>query len=177
MDMSLALALTKIAGSGGGGGTSNVVIGTFKGTTAGAAMDIDLPYTGSGYPLAVLIYPSEGAYNSSAGTGSFYSLIQRYAAQAYIIIKNKPNSTPAYSGGNSDGTTILHRYKNSTSNSTTYTQTGTSGNSDFNNQKATSNSTAIVKIRSKTKMSVFIASTSYGFAANIEYTYCVIYSE
>lgn len=46
----------------------------------------------------------------------------------------------------------------------------------YNDTAATSNLLNGVKIRSNKKMSVFIADTSYGFAANIEYTYYVIYS-
>lgn len=40
---------------GGGGGSSNYVKGTFKGTTTGTAMDINIPYTGNGYPIASFI--------------------------------------------------------------------------------------------------------------------------
>ena len=164
----------------GGGGASNVVTGTFKGTTTGAAMDVTLNYSGSGYPIAVLIYPSEGTYNSS---GSFYNLIQRYAYNTYLLVKNEPNTVPTYDGGGTGVNTnnkalLVGRYKNSTTNATTYTQTGSTNNSVYNDTDATSSNTTVLRVRSKTKLSVYIISSgsNYGFAANIEYKYWVIYS-
>lgn len=157
------------------GGASNAVTGTFKGTTTGAAIDVTLNYTGSGYPVAVVIYPAEGPYNSSSGT--FYSSTQRYASQMYIVLKSEATTTPSYeSTGSKNYGTILNRYKNSTSNSTSYNAAAASGANTFRDTAATSGSTSIVKIRTAKKMSVFIASNSYGFLANIDYKYWVMYS-
>lgn len=155
----------------GGGGASNAVTGTFKGTTTGAAMDITLNYSGSGYPIAVLIYPSEGTYN---GSGSFYNLIQRYAYNTFLLVKSNLNTAPTYTG--TSQALALGRYKSSTSNSTSHNNVGNSNTAAYNDADATSGNYSVVRIRSKTKMSVFIASTSYGFAANIDYTYWVLYS-
>jgi hypothetical protein len=162
------------------GGASNVVTGTFKGTTTGAAMDVTLNYSGSGYPIAVLIYPSEGTYNSS---GSFYSLIQRYAYITCLFVKNELNTVPTYNGGGTNVNTnnkalFLGRYKNSASNATTYSNTGSSNNAVYNDIDAAAANTAVLKVRSKTKLSVYIPSSGsdYGFAANIEYKYWVLYS-
>lgn len=158
----------------GGGGASNVVTGTFKGTTTDTAMDITLNYTGSGYPIAVLIYPSEGTYNSS---GSFYNLIQRYAYNTFLLVKSKINTAPTYADTSSTNQALaLGRYKSSTSSATSYTNVGNSNTTAYNDANATSVNYSVVRIRSKTKMSVFIAGTSYGFAANIEYKYWVMYS-
>lgn len=161
----------------GGGGASNVVTGTFKGTTTGTAMDVTLNYTGSGYPVAVMIYPTEGPYNST--TGSFYSLVQRYALQSYVCIKQSTNTTPTYPNSSTSDdenkSVYLCRYKASSSSATTYQTTG----GDIYNYRDTNSSDSTsryVMLRSKTKMSVFIANTSRGFAANIEYKYWVLYS-
>lgn len=161
----------------GGGGASNVVTGTFTGTTTGAAMDVDLAYTGSGYPVAVVIYPKEGPYNS--GTGTFYNLVQRYSCAYFVIIKIENGTTPDYTTGASKNyATGYYRYKSSTSTATSYAGFAIGTNiQSYNDNDAVSGQSSIVRIRSKTKMSVFIASTAYGFAANIEYTYYVIYSE
>jgi len=161
----------------GGGGTSNVVTGTFKGTTTGAAMDITLNYTGSGYPVAVMIYPTEGPYNST--TGSFYSLVQRYVLQSYVCIKRSTNMTPTYpSASTTDAENMsvyLFRYKSSSSSATSYQTSGGNVGNYRDADPAVAND-RYVMLRSKTKMSVFIAGTSYGFAANIEYKYWVLYS-
>ena len=158
----------------GGGGSSRTVIGTFTGTTTGAAMDVNIAYAGSGYPMAVLIFPSCGPY-----AGTFYDLIQRYVCAVYSVVKSDTSLPPNYTGAdtsNADSTTTFNRYKNSTSNKTTYSQNSSSSYRYYKDEAATSGVHTIVKIRSKTKMSVYIADSSYGFAANIEYTYIVTYS-
>ena len=164
--------------SGGGGGASNVVTGTFKGTTTGAAIDITLNYSGSGYPIALVICPTEGPYNSA--TGTFYSLVQRYATSAYFMVKSRIGTSPVYSSSsdNDDYATVANIYKNSSSTATTYAvaQTSTRWFRNTDAGAGGSGGTIVCRFKSNTKMSVYIASTSYGFAANIEYTYRVIYS-
>lgn len=157
------------------GGASNCVTGTFKGTTTGAAIDVTLNYSGTGYPVAVVIYPAEGPYNS--GTGTFYGSTQRYSSEMYFVLKSEANTAPTYasSGSNNYGT-IMNRYKNSTSNSTSYNASASSGVNTYRDTAAASGQTSIVKIRTAKKMSVFIASNSYGFLANIDYKYWVLYS-
>lgn len=153
-------------------GPSNFVIGTFKGTTTGAAIEVNIPYSGSGFPLMVSIFPSA----SSISTIS--SLIQRYAILNFTIVKYN-TSSPNYSStsGNNQGGIVTLKYKNSTSSASTYSQAGGTGTTNtFNNSAANSSSATTVKITSDKTMSVYIASNSYGFAANIEYTYIVMYS-
>lgn len=169
---------TKITGTAsGGGGASNIVTGTFKGTTTGAAMDVTLNYTGSGYPVAVVVYPSEGAYNTS---GTFYSLIQNSAVVYYVAIKCN-DSDPTYPDTTTsierNAVSLYCRRKNSSSNSTTLT--GTAGNKFENfyaNIDPVSSTSGVLRMKSSTKMSVYIANTSYGFAANYDYKYWVLYS-
>lgn len=154
------------------GGASNIVTGTFKGTTTGAAMEITLNYTGSGYPVAAVIYPKDGV----RGDSTFNSLVQRYAAAMFCVTKAYAATIPAYDKTvGADEYIILHRYKSSTSNAGTYSQTG---NQTYitTGTDATSSNINIMNFKSKTKMSVFIASSSYGFAANIEYRYVIYYS-
>lgn len=152
------------------GGASNIVTGTFKGTTTGAAMDVTLNYSGSGYPIALVIYPKEGSYNPN---GTFYSTVKRYALTTYFATLNVPASAPEY--GSSSSATTRYFYKSSGSTASSVTSSGSnSSNQVFVNSNASSSN--YVRIRSSTKMSVFIASNSYGFAANVEYTYHVIYS-
>lgn len=152
------------------GGASNIVTGTFKGTTTGAAMDVTLNYSGSGYPIAVMIYLS------NANESTFLSTIQRYAVKDYMSDKYAKATSPTYSKtGNGDKASFMARYKNSSSNSTSYSNSGSLAIL-YADEAAGDAANAIVKIRSKTKISVFIASSSYGFMANIEYSYVVIYS-
>lgn len=159
----------------GGGGASNCVTGTFIGTTTNEAMDVTLNYSGSGYPVAVMIYPTEGAYNSTSG--SFYNLVQQYASAYFYGSKSQINVSPSYSGTSlNDAMSCYYRWKSNASSATSYSGTASNSSRVYNDTNATNSNTDVVKIRSKNKMSVFIASTSYGFAANIEYTYNIIYS-
>lgn len=158
----------------GGGGASNVVTGTFTGTTTGVAMDVALNYTGTGYPIAVVIFPIEGSYNYSS---SFYSLLQRYVISQYVMTKTD-NTAPTYStSGDNNGGTVQLYYKNSASDITTYGRSGSTKQNIYSGSNSSSTNYFTVSFKSATTMSVFIASTSsYGFAANYEYKYCVMYS-
>lgn len=157
------------------GGASNHVTGTFTGTTTNAAMDIQIPYTGNGYPIAVMVFPTEGPYNSASGT--FYSKIQRYACAYYTGIKARADRAPTYSASSSDTVATYSRYKNSTSSATSYSGTAANNTSLFTSDDAQNTVGHIVHIKPNNILSVFIASNSYGFMANVEYTYHIIYSE
>lgn len=157
----------------GGGGASNVVTGTFTGTTKGSSLSVPIPYDGTGQPIVVLIYPSEGPYNSN---GTFYNAIQRYAVQTFIAMRSV---LPLAS---TDSTTIA-RYKSSSSGATSYNQTGSSTEYTFAaGTPAASSANKIVRCWSNTPnqkihLAVFIANTSYGFMADVPYTYQIIMSE
>lgn len=159
----------------GGGGASNVVTGTFKGTTTAAAMDVDLPYTGNGWPIAALIYPSEG------DTGDIAALSQRDAICIFALMKTHQAIQPSYLTAeyalDSNKASVSYALKGSSSGARTYNGAVSASSYYANGAAAGSNATVAVRFKSKTKMSVYIASTSYGFAANITYKYWVFYSE
>lgn len=152
------------------GGASNVVTGTFTGTTTGAAMTVDIQNSGNKRPIAFFIYPSAGMYNPN---GTFYNALQRYAILSFFAVRNV---FPIPTG--SAGTAVV-RYKNSSSNATSYTQAGGTGNLPFDTLTPTDTSAstaAKVGINANgTKLKVFIANRSYGFMANVEYTYYIIF--
>lgn len=156
------------------GGASNIVTGTFKGTTTGAAMDVPLDYTGSGYPVAVFVYVEGG----NKGTTGFGSLIQQYAYARYIVVKNDALVTPYYTAHPTyDSAATLTEQKSSASNANSYSRSGSISTArPYYNSDACESTDHYLHIRSRTKLSVFIASTSYGFAANITYRYVVVYS-
>lgn len=160
----------------GGGGASNYVKGTFKGTTTGAAMDVNIPYTGNGYPIALLITPTEGPWN--AHTGTFHNTLQRYACAMFFVMKDGADAAPSYSGAVGETYTGVSRNKNSATTATTQSNNSINGSMLVcDDTDATgSSSSSIVRIRAKNKISVYIAGTSYGFMANVEYTYHIIYS-
>lgn len=170
-----ALGVLTQGAASGGGGASNYVTGTFTGTTTNTAIDIDLPYTGSGWPIVIVVRPTEGPYNGM--TGSFYSLVHQYAISFFFMTKARATRSPGYSASADDYGVGYCRYKSS--NATSYSGSVISEKSvkyTTNNATGTAAASALT-VKSNKKLSVFISSPgTYGFAANIEYTYHVIYS-
>lgn len=160
------------------GAISNTVTGTFQfdSTKKGTAQEITLNYSGAGYPIAVMIYPSEGGQNAS---GTAYTKIQKSADFVYLAVKScitGSNATPNYSGsGDNNSAFLSHRYKSSSSNATSFSNYSGVQNI-YSNSDATASLYYLVRIKSATKMSVFIANTSNGFLNSTEYKYCVQYS-
>lgn len=159
----------------GGGGTSNIVTGTFTGTAQGA-LDVNIPYSGSGFPVLTIIYVKYPE------TGSFAALIPGpyYIAEAVV---NKVNSSePNYTttSGNANRARMTIRYKNDTSYATVYTTMLKDRNAGIYVYSGTSaDNSCPVRIHTKTTMSVYIGVTNnsnLGFAPNIEYEYIVVYS-
>lgn len=160
----------------GGGGANNIVIGTFTGTTAGASMNVSIPYTGSGYPIMIEIEPTGGYVKSGLS-----SVVQRYVIVYYLLSKSDITVAPSYSASQAGGDSYmaLNSYKNSSSDPETIGKNGSTPTVSFSNSSANAyatNTGGVVCIHSATEISVFIASTSYGFRANTEYTYRIIYS-
>lgn len=160
-------------------GATNYVTGTFKtGTTTGAAQEVTIPYTGSGYPIACLIYVKGGAYNNtSSGDTNWYNSVQRYAIGQWAMSKSNQTTAPTYgtSGAANQGVT-MSIFKNSTSTATTYSRTSAMSTNTFSSSNAGNTAATAVRFKSATKMSVYVASTSYGLLADTEYTYHIIYS-
>lgn len=159
------------------GGLTNVARGTFTATASDTAYEITTTYTGSGYPIALSIWPSEGSWCTG---GSYRDLVKRYAIGFYALAKTNIGNAPTYTGADTtyDGTSINYWYKSSSSDASQLQAGSTNLNMSYNDVAGGSGSNNTVKIRSKTKISVFIIGTAYGygFAPNVEYSYCVVYS-
>lgn len=156
----------------GGGSASNIVMGTFKGTSDGA-LDVNIPYSGNGWPIAVNIYISGGPYSNQ----SFVNLIQRYASQAFIMLKRIFDMEPIYNSNiDYDGGVCLNRYKSSNSNSASYSSTSDFVYNMFKKNGAQSGAYSIAKMKDFKTLSVWIGSSSHCFAKDFEYEYIIIYS-
>lgn len=153
---------------------SKIITGTFTGTTTGAAFDISIPYSGSGYPITILVYPSDGTRKT---TSTLYTTVQKNAIVMFSMAKCDISLTPTYSnsGANDKGSTLTI-YKNSDSDATSTTSNRVIDESVYRNNDATAAHSTAVRIKSATTISVYIASTSYGFMAGVEYTYVIQYS-
>ena len=159
----------------GGGGSSNFVTGTFTADTGtGAAHTVTIPYTGTGYPLAAMVFIAGGAYES--GT-TWYNSTQRYAVGQWTFSKSVQSSTPTYttSGAANQGVTTWI-YKNSTSTATTYSRSSAMNTNVLSSSNATGAGATCVRFKNRTTLSYYTASTSYGLLAGQEYRYVIMYS-
>lgn len=173
-----AYALADVSVSGGGG-SSRLVIGDFNtGSNTGRINTLTIPYTGSGYPIAIEVFVKVGPYNSS--DTNWYTKIQRYAVGFWSMVKCNLETTPQYTSSSAqrDGATITAIYKNSTSSATTYTRTS-SMNATFyrpSSSQPSASATGCILAHSATSIDYYVASSSYGLLANTDYTYIIVYS-
>ena len=164
----------------GGGGAVNYVTGSFTTVTStGTTASVSIPYTGSGFPIAALVYVKGGAYNNtSSGNSTWYNSTQRYAVGEWGFSKSVQDSTPTYgtSGAANQGVTHVI-YKNSTSTATSYSRTSAMTTNVFSSSNANATAATVCRIKGNAKtLSYFTAASSYGLLANTDYTYQIIYS-
>ena len=166
----------------GGGGSSNIVQGTFTtGSTTGVAESFTINYSGSGYPIALMVYVDGGAYNNSTGGNTtWYNSLQRYAIGAFYLTKSQIPVTPTYStSGGANYGTVAVIYKNSTSQATTYSRTSSMTANSYTSSSTNANATAATAVRFKGNgktVTYFVAASSYGLLASTKYAYIAIYS-
>ena len=163
----------------GGGGVA-AVAGTFKTqTTTGATQTITIPYTGSGYPIAAMVWIKGGAYNNgTGGNTTWYNSTQRYAVGVWTMSKARTNETPTYgTSGTANQAVTMAMYKNSTSNSTSYTRTSATTSNTYTSSSASSAALTCCRFKGNSKtLNIYVASSSYGLLANTEYEYIIYYS-
>ena len=162
--------------SSGGGGASNFVHGEFKTQSSAGVQSVDIPYSGSGYPLMCYIVIKGGAYVS--GT-DWYNSVQRYAIGVWACSKSVMSSAPTYgTSGTQNQAVTMSIYKNSTSSSTSYTRTSAMNTNTFTSSNATNAAATAVRFKGNAKtLSVYVNTSSYGLFPNQDYEYWVIYSE
>lgn len=157
------------------GGASNFVTGTFTADSGtGAAHSVTIPYTGTGFPLAAMVFIAGGAYES--GT-TWYNSTQRYAVGQWTFSKSVQSTTPTYttSGAANQGVTTWV-FKNSTSTATTYSRSSAMNTNVLTSSNATGAGATCCRFKGKTTLSYYTASTSYGLLAGQEYRYVIMYS-
>lgn len=156
------------------GGASNLITGTFTtSSTTGSIQTVNIPYTGTGYPIMVFLEVSPDMYNTST---TWSSTIQRYAIGMASVVKPY-NSTPTYgTSGTENYGHIYTRYKSSTSSATSYTNSGSSTINFYSSSKPSASNTLFMRFSDAKTMKVYVAGTSYGLMASTLYKYAVAYS-
>lgn len=157
------------------GGASNLVEGTFTtGATAGYT-NINIPYTGSGYPIMCVVVIDGGAYHS--GT-SWYTSTQRYAIGQWTMTKSNMTASPSYttSGAQNQGVTTWV-FKNSASSSTSYSRSSAMNTNVYTTSNASNSGANTIKLHSGNVLSYYVNTSSYGLHPNMTYRYFIVYSE
>lgn len=182
--------LTTLAGkisqiqTGGGGGCTRFVTGNFTtGATRAGTGSESINYTGTGYPIACMVYISNGANNTtSSGDTTWVNSVNRYDVGFYAMSKAQINTTPTYGSDASQsqnwGVACII-YKNSTSDSTSYTRTSSMTSVTYNSANAASGHSCVrFKGNGKT-LSYYVgnkASNRVGLVPSTKYDYIVVYS-
>ena len=182
--------LTTLAGkisqiqTGGGGGCTRLVTGSFTtGATRAGTGSESINYTGTGYPIACMVYISNGANNTtSSGDTTWVNSVNRYDVGFYAMSKAQINTTPTYGTDSSlsqNWGVACIIYKNSTSDSTSYTRTSSMTSVTYNSANAASGHSCVrFKGNGKT-LSYYIgnkASNKVGLVPSTKYDYIVVYS-
>lgn len=159
-------------------GATNFVTGTFTASSStGAAATVTIPYTGTGYPIAALVFIAEGAYKS--GT-TWYNSKQRYAVGQWTYSKSEVTTSPTWAtSGNGNRGVTTWVYKNSTSSSTSYSRSSAMDTNVLTSSSTSATAAGATCVRFKGNgktLTYFVASTSYGLLAGQEYRYVVVYS-
>lgn len=182
--------LTTLAGKilsipSGGGGCAKLVQGTFTtGSSRAGTGSTSISYSGSGYPIALLVFIDGGAYNNtSSGNVDWYNSKSRYDVGTFYMTKAEMNTTPTYSSSSSvseNNAVVTIIYKNSTTSSTNYTRTSTMTAKAYNSNNAAASSDCIrFKGNGKT-LSWYVGnagSSSIGLAPSTKYAYIIVYTE
>lgn len=168
-------------GGGSGGGASNVVTGTFTALLNGKTTitSVDVPYTGSGYPVFVAVYV-HGGISDPSNTG-WYNVVGKSKIGIWTAAKN---SSSAPSDGKAEfSTSCLYKSSDSKWNTYAYVSQGgdvyQEGGNPIAPNVSNNNPSYVVVMDGPSTLKVVCSSSdnNYSFQANTEYDYCIVYSE
>ena len=175
--------VSKIGDIQTGGGTScpKLVQGTFTtGSTRAGTGTVSISYTGTGYPIAVMVYMQSGTYDPD---DTWYNTIAQYDADGFMAIKAQMSSTPTFVSSGSvpaNQATATVVYKSNASTATTHTRAGSQSAVMYNSSDATTGYNCIRFKNSTKTLSYYIgnsASNRVGLAPSKTYAYIIVYSE
>ena len=167
------------------GQVGNFVYGTFRKeheSLSSEVVDYTVSYNGNGYPVMIVIVPTEGVYSKI--DGGYYNANYVGGVTEYVAIKQNPATVPDYDAKKDiNNANVLVIIKSTgTTNSSKANSYASSGACVYGVSGSGSSTTpynalpAIMK--SSNTLSVYFrtSGSSGGFAYNVEYTYYIIYS-
>lgn len=174
----IAVASKLAGGGGGGGGASNIVQGTFKKTDTEGSTNINIPYTGNGYPILAVFYPVGGM----KANADWLALAQANAVGLFISLKDYMSNAPDYSsddGKNYAWTAARYKTTAADPSNIALEQRGDSYRI-YRDGNAFAGFSNCVYIRRKDLISIYFTdgrASRIGFARSVEYAYIIVYSE
>ena len=161
--------------SSGGGGT--LAYGTFTAQSTAGIQTINITYSGSGYPIAVFIFPDGGFLNNS----TWRNITMVNAIGLWGMTKGYQSSTPTYAtSGTQNQGVVFTIYKSSSSSATSYgTNYGTSINTFTSSSPVSSDRTRAAVFSGNKALKVYTSGSSgtiSGFQSGVKYKYIVVYS-
>jgi hypothetical protein len=175
---------TITTGTASGGGASNIVQGTFTSSaTRTGKVTVDIPYSGSGYPIAAMVFIAGGVYNNTTGGDTdWYNSVDRYDVGSWYMTKASQNTTPTYttSGADNYGCTVWV-FKNNASSATTYSRSSSMTSNTYTSASAnaTSGGTCVRFKGNNHTLTVYTGNKStsaYGFPPDTLLQYIIVYS-
>ena len=153
--------------------STTFVQGEFTTNSTTGVQNITIPYSGSGYPIMVVVVAKGGTY----GNTTWKEAVQQYTVGCWSMTKSYMNSTPTYeTSGSANYGGILVVYKNSASNKDSYARTGSVSNNTYTSSDPSNTALNCVKITGNKAMKVYVNTGGYGLLQSTDYSYYILYS-
>lgn len=153
--------------------STTFVEGEFTTNSSTGVQSITIPYSGSGYPIMVVVVAKGGTY----GNTTWKEAVQQYTVGCWSMTKSYMNSTPTYeTSGSANYGGILVVYKNSSSNKDSYARTGSVSNNTYTSSDPSNTALNCVKITGNKAIKVYVNTGGYGLLQSTTYSYYILYS-
>lgn len=168
----IAVASKLAGGGGGGGGGANTVRGSIKTQSSAGVQTISVPYSGTGFPVFVAVFPSGGSIS-----GPISTIVQYHGVIAYMFMKGNANA-PGYAGsGGDDNADVAYAYKDSGTNASSRGMYGATSKTVFTQNNPSTTAAEVLKMSANNIIKINVATANdYGFVANADFEYVVVYS-
>ena len=164
------------------GGSSNLVTGEFTVpaySSSSTRGEVSIPYNGSGYPIAGMIYVKNGVYNGT-GASTWYNGIKRYAVGFLAFSKSDTTTAPTFTSSDNDNCSVMAIYKNSTSAANNYTRNSVMSSNFFSTSNPPNTSAICINFRNDVNTMRYSigngSASTYGLYPEVTYVYHIIYS-
>lgn len=154
----------------------NYVHGEFHTNSTSGVQTVEIPYSGTGYPIMLYVCIKGGAH---APDTTWHDAINRYAIGTWAMSKSDMSLAPTFQDSSSieNLAVVMAVFKNSTSDADVYSRTSSMIAQTFTTEAPSASGTATIRIRNNTKtLSVYVAGSSYGLFPDQDYEYFIVYS-